>query len=59
MDLPPCSYAEDILAGTTQVEGGFIRSTTVGINGKESVLPVVEVLDEVLNIFPALHKVLR
>ena len=56
MDLRPRLYAESILAGTAEVEAGFIR--IVGDSGKESDLPVVEILDEVLDSLPASHQVL-
>ena len=59
MDHHLHSRVEGILAGTAEVEGGCIRSTAAGSSGKESLIPVVEVLDEVRDIFPALHKVLR
>ena len=59
MDYFSHSHAESILAGTAEVEGGYIRSIAAGINGKESLIPVVEVLDEVRGIFAVLHKALR
>ena len=59
MDYSPRSYAEKILAGAAEVEDGFVRNATVEDSGKESVLPVVDVLDEVLGILPALREVLK
>lgn len=56
MDHHPCSYAQSILAGTTEIENGFIPSAVVEDSGKESVLSVVEVLDEVCNIFLVPHR---
>ena len=53
------SYAQSILAGTAEVEEGYIVSAVAGDSGKESVLSVVEVLDEVCGIFLASHRVLR
>jgi len=58
VDHLPFSYAQRILAGTAEVEGGCIRGVVAGDSGKESVLSVVEVLDEVCDILPVLHKVL-
>lgn len=59
MNHHPWSYAQSILAGTAEVEDDCIRGTIVGECGKDSVLSVVEVLDEVCDIFPALYKGLR
>ena len=59
MNCHPHLYAENILAGAVEVEGGFIRSPVVGDSGEESILPVVEVLDKVPDILPVLYKVLR
>jgi len=58
MDHLSCLYAQRILAGTADVEGGCIRGVVAGDNGKESVHSVVEVLDEVCGILPVFHKVL-
>jgi len=59
MDHHPCSYAQSILEGAAEVEGGCIRGAIVGDHGKVSALSVVEVLDKVCNVLPALHKGLR
>lgn len=57
MTRHPCPYAQSILAGTAEVEDGCIRDVTPGGDGKEKVLPVVEALDEVCDVFfSALHK---
>lgn len=50
---------QSILAGTAEVEDGCVRGVIVGGGGKESVLSVVEVLDEVCGVFPALYKGLK
>ena len=50
---------ESILAGTAEVVDGCIRSAVAGDSGEELTVPVVEVLDEVSGIIPALHEVLR
>lgn len=52
-------YAESILTGTAEVEGGCIRGVIVEESGKESVFPVVEVLDKVRRIFPGVYETLR
>ena len=52
-------YAESIITGTAEVEGGCIRGVIVGESGKESVFPVVEVLDKVRRIFPGAYETLR
>ena len=59
MNYHPCSYAQSILAGTAEVEGGCIHGIIVGDRGKVWSLSVVEVLDGVCDIFPALHEGLR
>ena len=59
MDRHPPSRVESILAGTAGVEGGYIRSATADDTGKESVTHVVEVLDEVGEIFTASYKILK
>ena len=53
------SQAESVLAGTAEVEDGQIRGVIAGDNGKESLIPVVEVLDEVRGIISAPHTALR
>lgn len=58
MDHHPHSHAESILAGTAEVENGRIRSTSIG-DSKESLIPMVEVLDEVRKTTSASYKVLR
>lgn len=45
-------HAESILAGTAEIEDGCVRNAVEGDSGKESVLPVVEVLDKVRDILP-------
>ena len=55
MNHHPCSYVQSIFAGTAEVEDGCIRGVIVGDSGKESVLSVVEILDEVCDFFPALY----
>jgi hypothetical protein len=57
MDRNPFLHAQRILAGTAEVDGGFVHSA--GGGGKESVLSVVEVLDEVRNVFPAFCPALK
>ena len=59
MDHHPFSHVQSILAGTAEVEDGCIRGVLIGDGDKESVLSVVEMLDEVCDILPALHKGLR
>lgn len=59
MDYHSCLRAEAILAGTAEVEDGYIRSTTAGDSGKESAIHVVEVLDEVHELLPTLHMMLK
>jgi hypothetical protein len=52
-------YAESILTGTAEVEGGCTRGVIAGESGKEPVFPVVEVLDKVRRIFPSVYETLR
>ncbi|KAF9781600.1 kinase-like domain-containing protein, partial [Thelephora terrestris] len=49
MDHNPCLYAQRIVTGVAEVEDGFIRGERAGESQKESVLSVVEVLDEASN----------
>ena len=52
MNSNPCLHAQNILAGTAKVEGGFIRGTGTEGSGKEWSLPVAEVLDKVRGAHP-------
>ena len=52
MDHHPQLYAEMIFAGTAELEDGYIRGATAGDCGKETLIPVVEVLDKVRDVFP-------
>ena len=60
MDHDSHSHAGSIFASMGEV-GGRIRSATAGDGGKMSLIPMVEVLDEVRGIVstPSPHKVLR
>jgi len=58
MERDPCRLAETILAGTAEVESGYIHTTAAGDDGKESVIHIVEVLHEVREILPASYDIL-
>jgi len=58
MERDPCLRAETILAGTAEVESGYIRTTAARGDGKESVIHVVEALHEVREILPASYEIL-
>ena len=54
MDHNPCLYAQKILTGVVEVEGGSIREARAGEGGKESAISAVEALDEVCSPPPQL-----
>lgn len=59
MDRRSRLRAEAILAGTAEVEDGYIHSTTEGDSGKESTIHMVEALDEVNETLPASDMILN